>query len=79
MKRAHNLVLILATIVLMLATAVKGDATNSTWNYNLNGTDWKMGNCNKKTYPLSPLNITNTDATLNRDWLPYHWSFLPTF
>jgi hypothetical protein len=53
--------------------------TNSTWNYNKNGTDWKMGLCNKKTYPLSPMNITNTDPTLNRDWLPYHWQFLPTF
>ena len=79
MKRAHNLSLILACLVLMLLSVVKGDATTSAWNYNLNGTDWKMGECNKKTYPLAPMNVTNTDTTLNRSWLPYHWSFLPTF
>lgn len=79
MKRAHNLLILLVLTVCLFASVTRADPTNSTWNYALNGTDWKMGNCNKKTYPLAPLDITNTDAALNRNWLPYHWSFLPTF
>jgi len=51
MKKAQNLALIFSCLILMLVSVAKGDATNSTWNYNLNGTDWKMGNCKQKTYP----------------------------
>lgn len=64
---------------ILLALVVSADPTNSTWNYDLNGTDWTMGLCKAKNYPISPVNITNTDPTLNRDWLPYHFQFLPTF
>lgn len=70
-------------VLTMMPWGVQGQSvspTNSTWNYNLNGTDWTMGYCGKtKDYPIGPYNLTNTNPDLNRSWLPYHWSFLPVF
>ena len=79
MKR-HNVIILLCSALICLFAPVNADATNSTWNYAVNGTDWKkIGDCHTLTLPQAPLNVTNTDPTLNRSWLPYHWSFLPTF
>ena len=74
-----NAIFIFCTLLAIFAMEVQADATNSTWNYDSNGDNWKMGNCGLKSYPQAPLNLTNTDPALNRSWLPYHWSFLPTF
>ena len=79
MKRNSVIFIVFCALNLLLAP-VYADATNSTWNYDSNGTNWKnIGECSTKTYPQAPLNVTNNNPTLSRSWLPYHWSFLPTY
>lgn len=47
------------------------------WNYDLNGTDWNMGNCNSTSSPLSPIDlIRNSSLT---DWSQYLFGFVPSF
>lgn len=75
-------VIIIVSLMLFLVPNVSADPTNSTWNYDKQGTikDWNaFGNCGKKDFPQAPMNITNNNTSINHSWLPYHWSFLSTF
>lgn len=68
-----NMIFLSVAFLMTLTTLVKADPTNSTWNYDLNGTDWKMGYCGDKDYPLAPADVNRNDPALDRDWLPYRW------
>ena len=61
--------------------------TNSTWNYDLNGTDWDFASCNLAYYVQAPINITNQNFMssggykyyFSSDWADWGFSLLPDF
>lgn len=63
--------------------------TNTTWNYESQGSDWgtAYANCKASYYAQAPLNLTNINETKSAqfsnyivyDWKDYGYSYLPDF
>ena len=58
------------------------NAASPDWNYDNEGRDWDMGNCNDiNNTAMSPINITTVDnpGQSYRDWSESQFSFLPVY